>query len=99
MTFAVENTANRVWNILRVVGWAVVPVILLTPLIAMQSTREVNWTTTDFVFAGVLLIGAGLAIELLTRPFRKPLPRFAVAAAVGLAAMLVWVEAAVGIFR
>ncbi len=97
MTFAVEDTANRVWNILRIVGWAAVPVVLLTSLIAMRFTSEVDWTTTDFLFAGTLLIGAGLAIELLTLQFRKPLPRFAVAAGVGLVVVLIWVEAAVGI--
>jgi len=40
----------------RLIVWAVVvALILLIPLVAMQFTSEVNWTLSDFVFAGVLL--------------------------------------------
>jgi len=44
---------------LRIIGWSLVGLILLAPLVAMQFTREVAWTASDFLFAGVLLIGGG----------------------------------------
>jgi hypothetical protein len=41
--------------------------ILLLPLVAMQFTDEVDWGVADFVFAGVLLGGTGLLVELTAR--------------------------------
>ena len=52
----------------RLIGLLLSPLLLLlVPLIAMQYTTEVNWTVGDFLVAGVLLLGIGLAIELLLR--------------------------------
>jgi hypothetical protein len=45
--------------------------ILLLPLVAMQFTDEVDWGVFDFVFAGVLLGGTGLLLELAVRKPRK----------------------------
>mgnify|MGYP000483516586 CR=1 FL=1 len=39
--------------------------ILLIPLIAMQFTNEVNWSLFDFLIAGALLIGTGLACNFV----------------------------------
>lgn len=71
--------------------------ILLIPLIAMQFTNEVNWTTIDFVVMGILLLGAGSLFVLVSR--RSPRKR-RVAIGVGIAAafLFVWAELAVGIF-
>ena len=41
--------------------------ILLLPLVAMQITDEVDWSLADFAFAGVLLGGTGLLLELAAR--------------------------------
>ena len=41
--------------------------ILMIPLVAMQFSSEVNWTLFDFVFAGGLIFGTGLAYQLITR--------------------------------
>jgi hypothetical protein len=61
--------------------------ILLLPLVAMQITDEVDWGVADFVFAGVLLGGTGLLLELAAR---KPgnLSYRAAAALVGVAAIV-----------
>ncbi len=50
-----------------------VVVLLLMPLIAMQFTNEVNWTLSDIVVAGVLLLGTGLICELVIRKIKKPI--------------------------
>lgn len=93
MTSSNALSANRV----RIVGWGLAACLLLTPLIAMQFTREVAWGPGDFVVAAGLLGGAGVGLELAAR-LRRPLHRVAVGLAVVAVALLVWAELAVGIF-
>lgn len=91
--------APAFFNPIRTAGWSAVGLILLTPLAAMQFTSEVAWDAQDFLFAAVLLIGAGLLLELLLLwKARTPLVRLALAGAVVLAVLVIWAEAAVGIF-
>jgi hypothetical protein len=73
-----------------------VGLILLVPLAAMQFTDQVAWTLADFVAAGVLLFGAGLAYVLLTRKAHGR--RVAIAVAIALVLLVVWAELAVGVF-
>lgn len=94
-----DDALTRLWNILRVVGWAAIPVLLLIPAVAMRFTDEVDWTTTDFVFVAVLLGGAGLVLELVARFTRTPAIRFGAALVVAAIVGLIWVEGAVGIFH
>lgn len=72
--------------------------ILLVPLVAMQFTREVNWTGADFFAAAVLLLGAGSVLDLLLRRLPNRRQRLVGAALLGLAFAYVWAELAVGIF-
>jgi DNA-binding PadR family transcriptional regulator len=82
----------------RLMVWAVVvALVLFIPLVAMQFTSEVNWTLSDFVFAGVLLFGTGLTYELVARKAGGIAYRAAVGVALGAAFLLVWINAAVGI--
>ena len=82
----------------RLIVWAaVVALILLVPLNAMQFTEEVNWDLFDFVFAGTLLFGTGLAYELVARKGGTAAYRAAVGIACAATLLLVWVNAAVGI--
>jgi hypothetical protein len=76
---------------------AVVALILVVPLVAMQFSDEWNWDLFDFVFAGTLLFGAGLAYELVAKRGDTAAYRIAVGLAVATALVLVWVNAAVGI--
>lgn len=71
--------------------------LLLVPLVAMQSTEEVNWTLLDFAVAGCLLFGSGLAYGLIARSTTRIAGRAAACVAVAAALMLVWVNLAVGI--
>ena len=95
---ALTKRAPFFFNPVRLAGWGGVGLILLTPLAAMQVTSEVAWDAQDFLFAGVLLVGAGLLVESVLWKTRTPLVRLTLAAAVILAVLLIWAEAAVGIF-
>ncbi|WP_324676639.1 hypothetical protein [Hymenobacter sp. GOD-10R] len=71
--------------------------LLLIPLVAMQFTTEVTWTLFDFVVAGTLLFGTGLAYELVARLGNTSAYRMAVGAALAVALLLVWTNLAVGL--
>lgn len=88
--FGREDELTRLWNTLRVVGWCAVPLILLLPAVAMQFTREVQWTAMDFAFAGAVLVGAGLLLEVVTRLTHRPALRFGAAVVVGTLVMAIW---------
>lgn len=72
--------------------------LLSVPLIAMRFTSGVDWDGFDFIVAGVLLFGTGLAIDIALRIVTGFWAR--VAAVLGLLFLLflVWAELAVGIF-
>lgn len=72
--------------------------LLLIPLVAMQFTNQVNWSVADFVVAGILLSGAGLACEAVMRKVRNRKLTIAICAVVLVALSLIWAELAVGIF-
>jgi len=82
-------------NIVRIA--VVTALLLLIPLVAMQFSAEVNWTWFDFIVAGALLFGSGLAYELIARQGGDTAYRAAVGVAVAAALLLVWINLAVGI--
>jgi hypothetical protein len=71
--------------------------LLLLPLLAMQVTGEVNWTGSDFVFAGALMFGALGAYEVAVRMTGNRAYRAGAGLAIVTAFLLVWINAAVGI--
>lgn len=71
--------------------------ILLLPFLAMQFSDKVNWSLSDFVVAGGLLFGSGLAYELIARRGGGSRYRAAVGVAVAATLLMVWVNLAVGI--
>ena len=75
-----------------------VAVLLLIPFLAMRFTGEVKWSLIDFIAAGVLLLGTGLACEFVLRRVKKFEYRLAICAAIVAALVLVWIELAVGLF-
>jgi len=75
-----------------------VTVLLCIPLIAMQFTNEVNWTLSDFIIAGVLLLSTGIIIEAVARNVRNRKTRIGIVLGILMAFLLVWAELAVGIF-
>ncbi len=75
-----------------------VALLLLIPLVAMQFTDEVNWSLSDFVVMGFLLLVTALMCELVMRKVKKVKYQIAICAALLAALFLIWVELAVGIF-
>ncbi|WP_374472220.1 hypothetical protein [Phenylobacterium sp.] len=78
--------------------WALIAAALVAPAVAMRFTDEMAWTAGDFLAAGGLLVGAGLAWELAAWRLRRPLHRMIAAAVIAAAVLGVWAEGAVGIF-
>ena len=74
-----------------------VAVLLLIPYGAMRFTDEVNWTPIDFITAGVLLLGTGLACEFVLRIVKKARYRIVMCAAILFMLFIIWAELAVGI--
>lgn len=72
--------------------------LLLIPLIAMKLTNEVNWKTSDFAVAGILLAGTGLALEFILRKTKTRCNRTILVISLILILLLIWAELAVGIF-
>lgn len=72
--------------------------LLLIPFIAMQVTNDFKWSAVDFVAAGVLLLGTGLACELVLRKVKKLQHRLAICAGILFVLAVVWAEIAVGFF-
>lgn len=71
--------------------------LMLIPLIVMQFTDEVNWTTTDFIIAGGLLFGAGLISEIVLRNIKKLSYKVGLLSAILIIVILIWMELAIGI--
>lgn len=88
---------SNLGKIVRVVGWGGAGLLLLTPLVAMQFTKDVQWAAIDFIAAGGLLAFAGGAIEVGARMSRNILYRVAVAIATLAAFLSLYINMAVGI--
>ena len=94
MANAVEGKLINPW---RLVGWGGAVALLLAPLIAMRFTSEVNWTASDFIFAGVLFAIIGGAFELAVWASRNRAYRAGAALALLGTFLTIWANLAVGI--
>jgi len=90
---------NNVWrnSRWRIVAWSIAAVMLLTPLVAMQFTDEVNWDAFDFAMFGIMLIVVGGIFELGVRMTSNAAYRAALGIALAAVFIIVWVNGAVGI--
>ena len=73
-------------------------ILLFIPLIAMQFTDEVNWTSLDFIVMGILLISTGFLCEFIMRKVNKINYRIALFIIILVGLLIVWAELGVGIF-
>lgn len=93
----VNYWGRRGGNTWLTAAWVTVTALaLLAPIVAMQFTSEVNWTVSDFVFAGAMLAGSGIIYELATRVGNKAF-QAAVILALGAAVLIMWTTGAVGV--
>lgn len=70
--------------------------ILLIPLIAMQFSREVVWSASDFIIAGLLLFGMGSLFILVARRIKTHKLLLGIIFIV--ITLYIWAELAVGVF-
>ncbi|MCH2486163.1 MAG: hypothetical protein MK010_00250 [Erythrobacter sp.] len=86
----------RLLNGWRIAGWSAALALLLLPAIAMRFTDEVDWTASDFVFAGVLLAALGIGLEIAVRVGRSGVHTLGLAIAAVAGFLTLWANAAVG---
>jgi len=97
-TFRPIRTFKTMHNKRHIIILLISLFLLLIPLIAMQFSDEVNWTTTDFIIAGSLLFGAGLISEIVIRKIKNINYKMGLLGAILIIIILIWIELAVGIF-
>lgn len=98
MTTTVDTSGKARWRRLRMAGWTgLLAFVLLTPLAAMQFTREVNWTPFDFVFAAGMVLGVAVVFELAAWKSSGPAHLAGVAVALAATFLLIWINGAVGL--
>lgn len=84
---------KRFW---RVIGWGGAVTLILTPLLAMQFSSEVNWGKADFLFAAIIFGILGGLIELAVHTSSNWYFRLGAIFAVLAGFMIVWSNLAVG---
>ncbi|MCT2408141.1 hypothetical protein NZD88_11370 [Chryseobacterium antibioticum] len=73
-------------------------VLLCIPLVGNIISKEVNWSATDFLIAGVLLFSTTFLINLVRHKIKKQSHRILICVFVLIVLALIWAELAVGIF-
>jgi hypothetical protein len=90
------KVAKQNYNIKRIL--LIIVFIFSVQLIAMQLKEDVNWSLFDFLIMGVLLFGAGMTYEILSKKVRASNTRLVLGLVVLIAVMLIWAELGVGLF-
>jgi vacuolar-type H+-ATPase subunit I/STV1 len=80
----------------RILGWGGAVVLILTPLVAMQFTKEVDWDETDFIVAAIIFGIMGGLIEFAVRLSANWYFRLGSLFAVLAGFMVIWSNLAVG---
>lgn len=91
-----EHRSGRCRNRWSLAIWGAAALLMLLPAVAMQLTREVDWTVGDFIFMGVMLSATCGTYELVTRMTRNTAYRAAVGIAIVTALLTIVVNGAVG---
>ncbi len=92
-----QNGGGRHGNPMRVVVWGASAFLLLLPCVAMQFTREVNWTGSDFAVMGFMLLTFCCTYEFAVWLSGNIAYRAAFGIALAASFILVWLNLAVGI--
>lgn len=78
--------------------YAAPAVLLCIPLLGNIISNEFNWSSGDFVVAGILLFGTAFIIDLILRIVKNKTYKILIVGVVLLLLLLTWIELAVGIF-
>ncbi|MEW4448113.1 hypothetical protein [Qipengyuania sp. JC766] len=89
-----DPMAGRLW---RIIYWSGTAILLCIPALAMQFTSEVDWTTSDFVFAAIIFGLVGGALEWTVRASTNWTYRAAMAVTILMSFLTTWSNMAVGI--
>ncbi|MFN4091384.1 MAG: hypothetical protein ACK4FG_00645 [Brevundimonas sp.] len=87
------DIARAPFPLWRIVLWTFIGGLLLLPAAAMRVTNDVDWTATDFVFAGLVLGLAGALFEIVMLTIRQPLHRVFASLLILGGVMAVWAAA------
>jgi hypothetical protein len=90
MTGSHEGASAGAWNYWRIARWIAASALLLTPLVMMQISEEWHWGIGSFLFAGVMIGGAGLLYELAERASGSRAYRAGAAVALVTSFLTVW---------
>ncbi len=72
--------------------------ILLVPFTAMQISEKVNWSSMDFLIAGMVILLTSFGAYYLPQLFKNSKIKIVIGLIIIAAALLFWAELAVGIF-
>ena len=72
--------------------------LLLIPMIAMQLTKEVNWSFFDFIIMGVILSITGLSISIIIKKIKYYKYRNIFILVTVFIFLIIWAELGVGLF-
>ena len=78
--------------------YGIAALLLVIPFIGMQFTKEINWSSFDFLVAGILLFGIAFCVDMVLKMEKKNAKRMFYIVLILLALFLIWAELAVGIF-
>lgn len=92
-----DHTGALRRNRWRIAGWSGIAALVLAPWLAMQVSDQVDWSGGDFALFGALLVGAGLAGEVMARRTGGWTYRAGLGLALATAVVLILANGAVGI--
>ena len=72
--------------------------LLIIPLIGMNLTDEIDWTLSDFIISGLILLVFSLSINFIILRISNRKKRVFYITILFILFMLVWTELALGIF-
>ncbi|PQA91718.1 hypothetical protein B0A69_17915 [Chryseobacterium shigense] len=78
-------------------SYALPLVALGIPLLGNIFSKEINWSVSDFLIAGVLLFSTSFLINVVRRKIKKRTHRILICIFILMAFALIWIELAVGI--
>lgn len=73
-------------------------VVLSIPLLGNVLSKEINWSASDFLIAGILLFTTAFLINWVRNKIKKQNYRILICVFIFAVLALIWMELAVGIF-